>query len=84
MSDEKPIGKITHYYSKLGVGIIHLTDGSLKVGDTIHIKGSSTDFDQTVDSMQFDHSEIEHGKKGQEIGVKVNEKVRDGDLVYKK
>ena len=82
--EEKLIGKITHYYSKLGVGIIHLTDGDLKVGDTIHIKGSNTDFDQSLDSMQFDHAEIESGKKGQEIGVKVEQKVHDGDLVYKK
>ena len=82
--EEKLIGKITHYYSKLGVGIIHLTDGDLKVGDTIHIKGSGSDFEQTIDSMQFDHAEIQNGKKGQELGVKVEEKVRDGDLVYKK
>ena len=82
--EEKPIGKISHYYSKLGVGIIHLKEGDLKTGDMIHIKGSSTDFEQVVDSIQYDHKPVDKGKKGQEMGIKVDQKVREGDLVYKK
>jgi len=78
----KPIGKIAHYYSKIGVGIIELKD-SLKVGDTIQIKGHSTDFSQPVESMQLEHEDIEVAKRGQSIGVKVKDKVREGDEVYK-
>ncbi len=79
---DKPIGKITHYYSKIGVGIIDLKD-SLKVGDKIKIKGHSTEIEQGVDSIQIDHKEVETAKKGDVIGLKVNDKVREGDEVYK-
>ena len=78
----KPIGKITHYYSKIGVGIIELSE-TLKAGETIKIKGHSTDLEQTVDSMQVDHKAVEEAKKGDVIGVKVSEHVREGDEVYK-
>lgn len=78
----KPIGKINHYYSKIGVGIIDLKDG-LKVDDKIKIKGHSTEIEQGVDSMQIEHKEVETAKKGDVIGLKVNDKVREGDEVYK-
>ncbi|MBI3495126.1 translation elongation factor-like protein [Candidatus Berkelbacteria bacterium] len=79
----KPIGKVTHFYDKISVAIIDLK-GSLAVGDTIHVKGHTTDFEQPVDSMEVDHQTVETAKKGDVIGVKVSEKVRDGDPVYKK
>lgn len=75
------IGKITHYYSKLGVGIIKL-DKALKVGDTIQIKGNTTDFKQKIEEIQLDHKNIDKGEKGQEVGVKLSQKVRDGDVVF--
>jgi len=78
----KPIGKINHYYSKIGVGIVELK-GSLKKGDNIKIKGHSSDIDQAVESMQIEHKEVEEAKKGDVIGVKVSDKVREGDVVYK-
>lgn len=78
----KPIGKITHYYSKIGVGIIELK-GSLKIGEKIKIKGHSTDIEQGVDSIQIDHKEVEEAKSKDVIGLKVNDKVREGDEVYK-
>lgn len=77
----KPIGKITHYYSKLGVGIIELA-GSLKAGDKIKIKGHTTDIDQAVDSIQINHEDVEEAKKGDVIGIKVSDHVREGDEVY--
>lgn len=80
--EEKPIGKITHYYSKIGVGIIELVS-SLKVGDKIKIKGHSTEIEQNIDSMQIDHAEVSEAKKGDVIGLKVADKVREGDEVYK-
>jgi putative protease len=77
----KKIGQVTHFYSEINVGIIKLTD-KLKVGDRIQFKGYTTDFEQDLDSMQYDHENIEEAKKGEEVGVKVNEKVREGDEVF--
>jgi len=80
---EKLIGQVTHYFNKIGVGVIELTDGDLKVGETIHIKGATTDFTQEVKSMQIDKESIQEAKKGQAIGLKVEEPVRENDKVYK-
>lgn len=79
---EELIGKITHYFGKIEVGIVELSK-PLKVGETIHIKGSSTDFEQAVDSMQIEHENIEKAKKGDVIGLKVKDKVKEGDEVYR-
>lgn len=81
MAEEKPIGKITHYYGGIGVAIVKF-NREVKVGEEARFKGSSTDFTQKIDSMQYDHKDIEKAKKGQEVGVKVNEKVREGDEVF--
>ncbi|KKQ35581.1 MAG: hypothetical protein US51_C0002G0014 [Microgenomates group bacterium GW2011_GWA2_37_6] len=82
MADEpKKVGVITHYYDKLGVGIIKL-DSDIKIGDRLKFQGHKTDFEQEVSQMQFDHKDIPEGKKGQEVGIKLTEKVRPGDSVY--
>ena len=78
---EKLIGKITHYFDKISVAIVELS-GVLKVGDRVHIKGHSTDFEQDISSIQIEHENVEKVKKGDAIGVKVDEKVREGDEVY--
>lgn len=83
MSDEKPIGKITHYFGKIGVGVIEITGGSLSVGDTIRIQGHNNDFEQVVTSMQIDHQEVATAKKGESLGLKVDQPVKEGALVYK-
>ncbi len=82
VAEEKLIGKITHYFTNIGVGVIELTDGNLKVGDKIHIKGATSDFEQNVDSMQVEHENVENAKKGQAVGLKVEQQVREGDEVY--
>lgn len=82
MAEETLVGKVTHYYSKLGVAIVELS-GALAVGDRVHIKGHSTDFEQAVESMQVEHENVETAKKGDGVGLKVSEKVREGDEVYK-
>ncbi len=82
MAEEKLVGKIVHYFTNIGVGIIELA-GELKVGDNIHIKGSSTDFEQNVDSMQIEHQNVESAKAGNSIGVKLTEKVKENDEVFK-
>ncbi len=78
----KLIGKISHYFSKIGVAIIDLSD-SLKIGDGIKIVGGENDFSQTVESMQAEHQNIEEAKAGDSIGLKVGQKVKEGYKVYK-
>lgn len=78
----KLIGKVTHYFSKIGVAVIELSD-ALKVGDTIRIVGGETDFDQVVDSMEVEHQKVETAKVGDSIGLKINQKVREGYKAYK-
>ncbi len=79
---EKLIGKVVHYFNKINVGIIEITDGELKVGDTVHIKGHTSDFTQQVGSMQIEHQVIETAKKGDAIGIKVDAHVHEHDQVY--
>ena len=76
----KIIGTVTHYYDKLGVGIIKLKS-PLKVGDTVKFSGHKTHFEQMVQEIQLMHKDVTAGKKSQEIGIKVTDKVRDGDKV---
>lgn len=80
--EEKQIGKIVHYFGHIDVGIIELTD-SLKVGDTIHIKGHSEDFTQTVESIQIEHDSVNEAKAGDSVGIKVTGRVHEQDIVYK-
>ena len=79
---EKEIGKITHYYGHLNVGIIQLTD-TLKIGESIHIKGHSSDFTQSIDSMQIEHATVSEAKLGDMVGIKVTGKAHPGDKVFK-
>jgi putative protease len=81
--EEMQVGKVSHYFSKIGVAVIDVTDGSIKVGDKIHIKGHTTDFMQKVSSMQIEQDKIEIAEPGQSIGMKVSEPVRQHDIVYK-
>jgi translation elongation factor EF-1alpha len=76
------IGVVTHYFTKIGVAIVELSN-TLSVGDRILIKGMTTDFEQTVDSMQIEHEDVEKAESGQSIGLKVKDRVREGDTVYK-
>lgn len=80
---EKEIGVVTHYFGKIKVGIIKLKS-SLKVGDTIQIKGAHVDFSQIIKSMQINHQNVSVAKKNDEIGIKVKKKVHPNDKVYKK
>ncbi len=80
---EEEVGRISDYFKKIGVAAIEMTKGSLSVGDTIHIKGHTTDFTQTVDSMQVEHQSVPTAKTGDSIGIKVKDAVRDSDVVYK-
>jgi len=75
-------GKITHYYKGIGVAAIEVSD-FLEVGNVIHIKGHTTDFEQKIESMQIEHEQVTKATKGQVIGLKVKDYVREHDMVYR-
>jgi len=76
------VGKIAHFFSKISVAVVDLK-ATLSIGDRIRIQGPTTDFEQTVDSMQIEHADVKTAKAGQSIGLKVKERVREKDTVYK-
>jgi len=78
----KLIGRVAHYFSKIGVAVIELSD-SLRVGDTIRIVGGETDFNQVVESMEIERQKVKEAKVGDAVGLKVGQKVREGYKVYK-
>jgi putative protease len=80
---EEEIGIVDNYYEKIGVGTLEITKGELLVGDTIHIKGHTTDFTTTVESIQIEHLTVEKAQKGDSIGIKLPERVRKHDKVFK-
>lgn len=79
---EKEIGFVEHFFGHISVAGIKITGGKLKVGDTIHIKGHTTDFTEKIASMQIDNREILEAKAGDDIGVKMVGKCREHDKVY--
>lgn len=81
MADFK-VGKITHYYDKIGVAVVELT-ASLAVGDTIKISGHGREFTQAVGSMQIEHESVKTAKKGQAIGLAVEREAKENDEVYR-
>ena len=80
---EAELGKVTHYFSKIGVAAIAITHDTLHVGDTIHVKGHTTDFTQKVDSMQIDNNQVAEAGVGQSVGMRVPQHAREHDQVYK-
>lgn len=78
----KEVGRVTHYFTKIGVAVVKLTD-ELSVGNKILIQGATTDLEQTVASMQIEHENITTARRGQGIGLKAEKRVREGDTVYK-
>lgn len=79
---EKPIGKVTHFYTNIKVAVIKFKT-AFKAGGEAHFKGATTDFKQKLASIQYDHKSVAVAKKGQGVGVKVAKRVREGDLVFK-
>lgn len=80
--EEVKIGVVSKFFAQPSVAAIDLTDGELRVGDTIHIKGHSTDLQLTVESMQIEHAAVTVAEKGTGIGIKVKDRVRPNDIVY--
>jgi len=81
--EEKKIGEVTHYFSNIEVAIIRIDKEGLKLGEAIHIKGHTSDFTQTIESMQIEHKEVTEAKAKDVIGLKVKEHAREKDEVFK-
>jgi translation elongation factor EF-1alpha len=81
--EEKKIGFVSNYFGKISVAAVEITGETVSVGDTLHFLGHTTDFKYPVNSMQIEHKSVTVAKKGDSVGLKVPEKVREGDKVYK-
>ena len=81
--EEKKVGEVIKYFGKINVAAIGLSEGSLKVGDKIHIVGHTTDVTQGIDSMQIENNNVQEAGPGADIGIKVEGRVREHDVVYK-
>lgn len=79
--EDKPIGEVTHFYSNIGVAIVRF-NREMPVGKNVTFQGATTDFSQNINSMELDHKPVNSAPAGKEVGVKVKEKVREGDQVY--
>ena len=80
---EELIGTVTHYFRGPSVAIVHVDDGTLDVGDEIHLLGHTTDFAERVFSMEVDHRKVGHASKGEDIAIQVVERARQHDQVFK-
>ncbi len=80
---EIEIGKVADFFQKIGVVAIEVTSGEISVGDTIHFSGHTTDFSQQIESMQIEHDSVQTAKAGDDVGIKVTERVRIHDKVFK-
>ena len=80
---EEKIGIIEHFFTNISVAAIKITDGELKIGDTIHIVGATTDLTHHIDRMEINRNPVQTAKQGDAIGIKVAGKVRNNDIVYK-
>jgi putative protease len=80
---ETEVGVVKHYFDRIGVAAIEVTDGVLSVGDTIRVKGHTTDVTATVDSMQVEHDKVQTAARGAAVGIRLTQKVREHDKVFK-
>lgn len=76
------VGEVTHYFTKISVAVVDLS-APIKIGDKIAVKGMTTSFEQTVKSIQIEGKDLEEAKAGDDIGMKVDDRVRKGDIVYR-
>src|SRR2546428_2033425 len=81
--ERKKVGEVFHFYGKIGVAAIRLTDDGIAIGDTVQIQGPSTTLEQTVETLQIEHATVSGAAPGKEVGLKVRERVREKDFVYK-
>ena len=80
---EEKIGMVEHFFTNVSVAAVKITDGELKIGDTIHFVGVHTDFKQKIETMEINRTPVEIVKSGDDVGIKVKDRVREHDVVYK-
>lgn len=80
---EEKIGIVEHFFTKVSVAAVKITDGELKIGDTIHFVGAHTDFKQKIETMEINRNPVQTVKPGDDVGIKVKDRVREHDVVYK-
>ena len=80
---EVELGKVTHYFGKIGVAAVQITQDTLRVGDTIHIKGHTSDFTQKIDAMQIDGKSVDEATAGESVGFHAKDHAREHDQVFK-
>ncbi|MEF8879935.1 MAG: translation elongation factor-like protein [Candidatus Thermoplasmatota archaeon] len=80
---EEKVGEVEHFFNNINVAAIKITDSELKIGDTVHFVGAHTDFQQKVESMEIDQNSVDQVEPGDEVGIKVKDRVRENDVVYK-
>jgi translation initiation factor IF-2 len=83
MVEETEVGKVTIFFAKPSVAAVEITSGTISVGDTIRIRGATTDFEQKIDSMEIDRNPVPSASAGQSVGIKVRERARPHDKVFK-
>jgi len=79
---EQLVGTVTHYFGKPQVGIVTISDGAVRVGDTIHVLGAHSDFTMKIDSLELDHTAVDSAGVGAEVGIKLTERAREHDQVF--
>ncbi|KXA90427.1 translation elongation factor-like protein [candidate division MSBL1 archaeon SCGC-AAA259B11] len=80
--EKEKVGEVTHYFTDISVGVIDLS-GTVEIGDKISIEGATTNFQQEIESMEIEHEDVEKAGAGDAIGIKVKDRVREGDIVYR-
>lgn len=80
--EKEKVGEVTHYFTDISVGVIDLS-GAVEIGDKISIEGATTNFQQEIESMEIEHEDVEKAGAGDAIGIKVKDRVREGDIVYR-
>lgn len=81
--DYAKVGEITHYFDKIGVGVLKITDNEIKTGDKLRIGEFESGFEQKLESMEVDHKQVDEAKIGDEVGLKINQPIKKGIFVYK-
>lgn len=82
MAEEKQVGVVLQYFSKASAAAVQITEGEIKVGDTLRFKGATTDFEQNIESLQIDRNPVENAKVGEAVGIAVKDRVRPNDKVF--
>ena len=77
------VGRVTHWFGRVSAGIVAVEQGELRIGDTVHFRGHTTDFYQRIERMEFDHRQIDRAGPGQEVGLQLSQRVREGDQVFR-